>query len=810
MKKEKFYITGMTCTSCQSHVEKAVKKLSGIENVVVNLLANNMTVSYDENKISQKDIIKAVIDAGYGATCEIENKKRNSDNILLPMKKRLIISFIFWIPLMYIAMHHMGLPIPAFLQHPLVFALIQLILLIPIIYVNRNYFIVGFKRLFKLSPNMDSLIALGSSAATIYGLFAIFMITKGVLNYSNDLYFESAGTILTLITLGKYLETKSKGKTNEAILKLMDLAPKFATVIRDNKEVEIETSDIVKDDIVIIKPGGKIPVDGVVVSGNSSIDQASITGESIPVEKNVGDNVISGTINKNGTFKMRATKVGSETTLSQIIKIVEDANNSKAPIARLADTVSSVFVPVVIAIAVFATIIWLLCGQTFEFALSIGIAVLVISCPCALGLATPVAIMVGTGKGAENGVLIKSAESLELLHKVDTVVLDKTGTITNGTPKLTDVFTNMDKEKFGALIGSLEKNSEHPLAEAVIKETASFLPVTNFTSTSGRGIKGDIENTAYFCGNKTFMEENKINLNKYDEKANSLLTEGKTVLYFGNKKDVLGIVAVSDTLKSDSKTAIEELKNKNIDVIMITGDNKVVANSIAKEVGIDKVIAEVLPQNKESEVKHLQESGKKVAFVGDGINDSPALARADVGIAIGNGTDIAIESADVVLIKNSLLDVLTAIDLSRATIKNIKLSLFWAFFYNTLGIPIAAGILYNSFGIKLSPMIGAACMSFSSVCVVTNALRLRKFKNKYIRKEDKKMSEFTKNIGIDGMQCNHCKMTVEKALGGLNGVTSVDVSLENKNATIYSKNEVSNGDIEKVITDAGFSVTGIK
>lgn len=846
MKKVKFDIQGMTCSSCSSHVEKAVNKLEGIQNVNVNLLSNNMIVNYDETILDKEKIIQAVVNAGYGATCEQPKRTKQkeekqdvqTENIKF-MKKRLIISICFLIPLMYIAMYHMlqewfGLPVPQMItnafhgvENAINFGLTQFLLLLPILYVNRNYFMVGFKRLFKGTPNMDSLIAIGSGAATVYGIFAIYMMGYGlghnqmelVERYTMDIYFESAGTILTLITLGKYLETKSKGKTSDAIRKLMDLAPKTAIVIRERKEIELGLEEIVVGDIIVIRPGGSIPVDGVVIEGISSVDQSSITGESIPVQKAEGDNVVSGTINKSGFLKMKATKVGDNTTLSQIIKLVEEASNSKAPIAKIADKVSSIFVPTVIVIAILTVVIWLMVGQSFEFALTMGIAVLVISCPCALGLATPVAIMVGTGKGAENGILIKSAESLELLHLVDTVVLDKTGTITEGKPKVTDIITTIKEQELLQIAGSLEKNSEHPLAEAIIqraKEQAiELLEVKEFVAVSGRGVKGKIEEVNYFGGNLAFMKENNIDMNKVTSQSDELLKQGKTVLYFANENEVIGMIAVADTIKSTSYQAIQELKEKDLEVVMLTGDNKIVAETIGKELGMNQVISEVLPQDKEKEVANLQKQSKKIAFVGDGINDSPALMKADVGIAIGSGTDIAIESADIVLMKDNLLDSVTAIALSRAVIRNIKMNLFWAFFYNTIGIPIACGIFYPIFGWKLNPMIGAAAMSLSSVCVVTNALRLRKFKTKHrndknYKKEEDAMNEMVKTIYIEGMQCNHCKMTVEKALGELEGVTKVEVSLEDKKAVIELQKEIEDGKIKEAIANVGFEVTGIE
>lgn len=831
MSKTKFDIQGMTCSSCSSHVERAVKKLDGVKSVNVNLLSNNMLVDYDETILNDSKIIETVIDAGYGASTYVEKEKTKTkkqedkkEDTIKSMRNRLIISICFLVPLMYIAMNHMlyewfGLPILNIFhgnENALAFGFTQFLLLLPIAYVNRNYFIIGFKRLFKRSPNMDTLIALGSLAAIIYGIFAIYMIGYGlghnqieiVERYRGDIYFESAGTILTLITVGKYLETKSKGKTSDAINKLINLAPKVATVIREEKEIEINVDEIIVGDIILIKPGASIPVDGTIIEGTSTVDESSITGESIPVEKMVGSKVVSGTINKNGYFKMKATKVGDDTTLSQIIKLVEEASNSKAPISRLADKVSGIFVPVVIAIAILAAVFWILQGQSFEFALSVGIAVLVISCPCALGLATPVAIMVGTGKGAQQGILIKSAEALELLHLADTVVLDKTGTITEGKPKVTNIVSNIDEKELLKIAGSLEKNSEHPLAEAIIErakeDKIEFVEINDFTSVSGRGVSGKISEIKYFAGNISFMKENNINTENVEGATQEFLKKGKTVLYFADENKIIGIIAVADTVKSTSKQAIKELKARNIEVVMLTGDNKIVAETIGKELEINKVISEVLPQDKEKEIQNLQKQGKKVIFVGDGINDSPALVRADVGIGVGSGTDIAIESADIVLIKNSLLDVYTAISLSRAVIRNIKMNLFWAFFYNIIGIPIAAGVFYLSFGLKLNPMFGALAMSLSSVCVVTNALRLRKFKPNFKNKEESKMNK--KTISIEGMSCNHCKMSVEKALNSIEGVTKVEVSLENKNAVIESSKEIDDNKIKQVIEEIGFTV----
>ncbi len=837
MKKEKFNIQGMSCSSCQSHVQKAVEKLDGVKTVNVNLLSNTMQVEFDEKKLNHEKIIKAVIEAGYSATCQINKKKINNDKNIKSMKNRLTISLCFWIPLMYIAMHTMfhnwfGLPIPKFINNTfdgnsnaLVYAFSQLILLIPIVYVNKNYFINGFKRLFKLSPNMDSLIAIGSFASIIYGIYAIFKIIYGIQNndwhvvetFRQDIYFESAATILTLITVGKYLETKAKGRTGEAISKLIKLAPKTAIILKNGKEAEIASEEIKVNDIVIIKPGYSIPVDGIVIGGKSWVDESSITGESIPVGKSLKDKLISGTINKQGSLKMKATKVGEDTTLSNIIKLVEEAGSSKAPIEKLADKVSGVFVPIVILIAIISSIIWILLGQSFEFALSIGIAVLVISCPCALGLATPVAIMVSTGKGAQNGILIKSAESLELLHKIDTVVLDKTGTITEGKPQVIEIITKIDENKLLQIAASLEKLSEHPLAEAIMKKAdgVELLEVEEFLSTSGRGIEGIIDNKKFFLGSIKWMKENNVNdVYNYSNKIKKLLEQGKTIIYLGEENKLVGAFAIADSSKKTSFDAIQELKNRNLEVIMLTGDNETTAKSIGKELNIDKIISEVMPQDKENVVSNLQKQGKKVLFVGDGINDSPALVKADVGMAIGSGTDIAIESADIILIKNDLLDVVTSIDLSKKTIQNIKMNLFWAFFYNAIGISLAAGVFYLGFGIKLNPMIGATAMSFSSVCVVTNALRLKRFKSKYkqtkIKERKDEKVDNKKIISIEGMQCNHCKMSVEKALYSIEGITSVNVSLEEKRAEIEYNIDIENSKIKEAIEEIGFEVKEIK
>lgn len=751
-KNEKFSVTGMTCSACSLSVEKAVQKLPSVKNVNVNLLANSMSVEYDGEALSPEDIIHAVVDAGYqaqvsskGERKEHVNKENPVEEEIKEMKKRAIISFVFLLPLMYVSMGPMfHWPIPGWLvghENALSYAFLQFLLTIPVVYINRKYYAVGFKTLWHRSPNMDSLIAVGSGAGVIYGIFAIFRIGYGlghqemnlVAQYSHDLYFESAAMILALITLGKFLEARAKGRTSEAITKLMDLAPKMATVIREESEVEIPLEDVVLGDVVVVRPGQSIPVDGIILEGHSAVDQSALTGESIPVEKTVGDRVISATINKTGFFKFKAEKVGDDTTLAQIIKLVEEAGASKAPIAKMADKISSIFVPAVMSIALVATVIWLLLGHSFEFALSIGIAVLVISCPCALGLATPVAIMVGTGRGATHGILIKSAEALETLHKIDTVVLDKTGTITEGNPVVTDVVVHGDlsEEKLLGIAASLERRSEHPLAEAIVKKAKeqgiAFQEVEGFQALSGKGIVGRIDHQEYYAGNWALMTEKGITTAALKESSDILAQQGKTPLYFANNRELLGMIAVADVLKPTSYQAIEGFKAMGIDVVMLTGDNALTAEAIRQQLHIDRVVAEVFPQDKEKEVRKIQESGKIVAMVGDGINDAPALARADVGIAIGAGTDVAIESADIVLMKSDLLDALTAVELSKATIKNIKENLFWAFFYNVLGIPLAAGVFYSALGWKLSPMFGAAAMSMSSVFVVTNALRLKMF-----------------------------------------------------------------------------------
>ena len=825
--KEKYNITGMTCSACSAHVTKAVAKVNGVKNVNVNLLSNSMVVEYDD-AVSSSDIISAVTEAGYGA--EIENNKVTSkqtqklpyDTELENMRKRLVISFIFFIPVMYLSMGSMaGLPQFSFFKHyegSFNYAFTLFLLTIPVLIVNRKYFINGFKALFNKAPNMDSLVALGSSAAVIYGIFAIYKIVHGytyqetsiVMKYSHDLYFESAVTILTLITLGKYLETKSKRRTRDAVEKLISLTPKTAIVEKDGKEVTVAYDDIQAGNIIVVKPGGIIACDGIIISGAASIDESAITGESIPVEKKQGDKVISATINKTGHIRFKALKVGKDTTLSQIISLVEDAANSKAPISKLADKISGIFVPIVIVIALISGIFWLYMGESYEFALSIAISVLVISCPCALGLATPVAIMVGTGKGAEHGILIKSAESLEMAHNIKAVALDKTGTITEGKMKVVNIQSfKYSQNDLLQLAYSMEVKSEHPVSKAIVEKAeelqCKLLNVENFTSYSGLGISCTINNITYYAGNRKFILDNNIDITKI---SNMLLPDKAVApVYIADNNEVIGIIYVADTIKESSIEAVKGFREQGIDVYMLTGDNKETAEHIANQAGINNVYAELLPQDKENIIKEIQKKGIKTAMVGDGINDAPALMRSDLGIAIGAGTDVALESADIILIKNNLLDALTAVKLSHATIKNIKTNLFWAFFYNIIGIPVAAGIFYKSFCITLNPMIAAAAMSFSSIFVVTNALRLKFFKAEEYSKGDKIMKVI---VNVNGMNCNHCKMAVEKALNTVDGVVSAEVNLEEKNASVTLSKEVADSDLMNVVNEAGFEAVSVE
>ena len=960
--KERYHVTGMSCSACSSHVEKAVNKLENVEKASVNLLTETMDVTYDETKITSAEIIDAVVKAGYGASVMTEGSaagaggqstfgnagstgrsvadgkqelQQKLDADARAMKWRLGISIGFLIPLMYVSMHHMfkewfGIPVPAFIvntmhgnANAMNFALTQFLLLLPILYVNRKFFSVGFKTLAHRSPNMDSLIALGSGAALVYGIFAMYRISYGlgygdmavVEQYSHDLYFESSGTILTLITVGKYLESRSKGKTSEAITKLMNLAPKVAILVtEDGQEKEVPTESLQKGDVFLVKPGSLVPVDGIVLEGNSSVDEAAITGESVPVEKQAGDHVVSATVNKAGFLKCRADRVGDDTTLAQIIRLVEEASASKAPIAQLADKVAGVFVPTVMTISLITLIVWLLNGATAEFAISTAIAVLVISCPCALGLATPVAIMVGTGVGAGNGILIKTGEALQQAKEIDTVVLDKTGTITSGKLKVEEVGgyqSDFPADAMMQIAAALEKKSEHPLAEAVVEYAESFqmtIPeIVDFKATFGRGVEGALaadfhaekvakkdgptavfyagkrdstadvpENsgkiaeqnpatgiarsdadsvtfpagTKFYVGNLAFLQEKNITLPQgAAEGLNRMADEGMTPLLVAQEGRFLGIIGVSDTVKATSYEAINAWEKMGVRVIMLTGDNRRTAEAVRQKLGISEVVAEVLPQDKEKKVSELKAQGHKVAMIGDGINDAPALAAADVGMAIGAGTDVAMESADIILMKNDLRDAVTAMKLSRAVIRNIKENLFWAFFYNCIGIPLAAGVLYPAFQIRLNPMFGAAAMSLSSIFVVGNALRLRGFKSGFtplkkgtpevthkeikithataeeeqcilktpaeqnnrqdVKQEKERTNTMTKVISIEGMMCNHCTGTVQKALEAVEGVKAVTMSLEQKNATVELASDVADEVLIRAVTDAGYEVKGV-
>lgn len=960
--KERYHVTGMSCSACSSHVEKAVNKLENVEKASVNLLTETMDVTYDETKITSAEIIDAVVKAGYGASVMTEGGAADAggqnasagagiagrsaadgkqelqqklDADARAMKWRLGISIGFLIPLMYVSMHHMlkewfGIPVPAFIvntmhgnANAMNFALTQFLLLLPILYVNRKFFSVGFKTLAHRSPNMDSLIALGSGAALVYGIFAMYRISYGlgygdmavVEHYAHDLYFESSGTILTLITVGKYLESRSKGKTSEAITKLMNLAPKVAILVtEDGQEKEVPTESLQKGDIFLVKPGSLVPVDGIVLEGNSSVDEAAITGESVPVEKQAGDHVVSATVNKAGFLKCRADRVGDDTTLAQIIRLVEEASASKAPIAQLADKVAGVFVPTVMTISLITLIVWLISGATAEFAISTAIAVLVISCPCALGLATPVAIMVGTGVGASNGILIKTGEALQQAKEIDTVVLDKTGTITSGKLKVEEAGgyqSDFSMDAMMQIAAALEKKSEHPLAEAVVEWAEQFglaIPeIVDFKATFGRGVEGALaadflaveaakndgptavfyagkrdstadvpENsgkiaeqnpatgiarsdadsvtfpagTKFYVGNLAFLQEKNITLPQgAAEGLNRMADEGMTPLLVAQEGKFLGIIGVSDTVKATSYEAINAWEKMGVRVIMLTGDNRRTAEAVRQKLGISEVVAEVLPQDKEKKVSELKRQGHKVAMIGDGINDAPALAAADVGMAIGAGTDVAMESADIILMKNDLRDAVTAMKLSRAVIRNIKENLFWAFFYNCIGIPLAAGVLYPAFQIRLNPMFGAAAMSLSSIFVVGNALRLRGFKSGFtplkkeapevtrkeieithaaaegeqcilktpaeqnnrqdVKQEKERTNTMTKVISIEGMMCNHCTGTVQKALEAVEGVKAVTMSLEQKNATVELASDVADEVLTKAVVDAGYEVKGV-
>ena len=888
---QKFNVTGMTCSACSAHVEKSVGKLEGVKRVAVNLLAQNMVVEYDENVLKAGDIIHAVEQGGYGASPVGAQKAAGKNRDATPahseeksVKRRLWVSFGFLIPLMYISMGHMiGLPLPDFFHGPenaITFAFTQFLLTLPIVLVNAKFYTGGFKSLFHGAPNMDTLIAVGSGAALLYGVYAIYSIgislgqgnLDAAATWGHNLYFESAAMILSLITLGKWLEARSKGKTKDAIARLMDLAPKTAVVLREAEEVEVPLEEVRAGDTVVVRPGESVPVDGTILKGRTAIDESAITGESVPVEKGPGDTVIGATLNKTGYFQFTATRVGEDSTLQQIIRLVEEAGASKAPIAKLADKVSGVFVPIVITIALVTDAVWMIVGKGFDFALNMAISVLVISCPCALGLATPVAIMVGTGKGAEHGILVKSAEALETAHKVNTVVLDKTGTITEGKPRLTDIrpAAGVEEEALLRLAAALEKPSEHPLAEAIVEaavEKGEKIPeVEDFHAIPGRGVLATLAGKKYYAGNLAYMKEQKVTLGEFTQVAESLSNQGKTPLYFAQEGRILGVIAVADTVKPTSQAAIAAFGKLGAEVVMLTGDNQRTATAIQKQLGIGKVIAEVLPQDKEREVRALQEAGKTVAMVGDGINDAPALARADVGIAIGAGTDVAMESADIVLMKSDLLDAAAAMELSRSVLKNIRENLFWAFFYNVIGIPLAAGVLYPALGWTLNPMFAAAAMSLSSLFVVGNALRLRFFRPKVARAEaldrepeevevladpiqeeaqersfhsqeagEKRTQEkedsqqiaesnqdaagqapaenrsetMKKTMVIEGMSCGHCSKRVEDALNAIEGVQA-HVELEKGQAQILLTQDVTDEALKNAVEQAGYTVVSIE
>lgn len=860
MKHETYQVTGMSCSACSSRVEKAVSKLEGIEKASVNLLTNSMQVDYDETILTSQAIIDAVVKAGYGASLAggqagtkgaspQASPANTAEQEVRQMKRRLLWSIVFLIPTVYIAMHHMlashlGIPVPSAIsavfdgpENAISFAFAQFLLILPIMYLNRKYYINGFSNLLRGAPNMDSLVGMGSMASAAFGAFAIFRMGWGmghgdwalVQTYSANLYFESAGMIVTLITVGKYLETRAKGKTSAAIEKLMKLAPKEATVLRGGIETVIPVEDLAVGDEIVVRPGERIPADGIVSQGTTSIDESAITGESIPVEKQVGDKVTSATINTSGYIHVTAQRVGDDTTISQIIRLVDEASASKAPIAKIADAVAGIFVPAVITLAVAATALWYFAmGADLEFAFSIGISILVISCPCALGLATPVAIMVGTGKGAENGILIKSGEALERAHAIDTVVMDKTGTITEGKPRVTDMQAlTCSETELLALAAGMEQGSEHPLAEAIVacgkERGVTPKAVSDFQAVFGKGVIASADGKTYYAGNAALMAEQGIAIGRYTGRLDALADQGKTPLIFADDSGVIGIIAVADMEKATSAEAISRFAGMGIDVVMLTGDNARTAEAIRKRLGIPKVIAGVLPQDKERHIAELQAQGRTVAMIGDGVNDAPALAKADVGIAIGAGTDVAIESADAVLMRSDLLDAVSAVRLSKAVIKNIKENLFWAFFYNVIAIPLAAGLFYPAYGLKLNPMIGAAAMSLSSVCVVLNALRLRFFKpnhsagtvsretpretpNTPISEQKEGEPAMKTTLHIEGMMCQHCQKHVHDALAAMDGVTDVTVNLEGKTADVTATKDITTDEFAKVITDAGYEL----
>ncbi|NLW51888.1 MAG: heavy metal translocating P-type ATPase [Tissierellia bacterium] len=856
--KNRFDVNGMTCSACSLAVEKSVKKIDGVKDVNVSLLTNSMHVDYEDG-VNPDSIIEAVQKAGYDAKLKGNTKEKSIspreviDKELESLKKRLLVSIPLMIILMYVAMGHMmNLPYPELLSGVSgsgVMIFTQLLLTLPILYVNRIYFINGFKSLFNGSPNMDSLVALGSSAGVVYGIFSTYMILHGlgtnnqemVHKYMHDIYYESSAMILTLITVGKYLETKSKQKTTDSINKLIDIQPDFVLVIRNGIEEQIAVADVMTDDLIRIKPGERIAVDGVIVEGYSSLDQQAITGESIPVEVKENDNVISGSVNQNGSFIMKATKVGEDTTISKIIQLIEEASASKAPISKMADKISSIFVPVVIGLSILAFVVWMALGYGFEFAFSIAVAVLVISCPCALGLATPVAMMVATGKAADNGIIVKSAEALEQLHNVDVMIFDKTGTITKGKPVVTDIISidNFPYDKILEIAYSIENNSQQPLASAIINKAkekgAKLLDIKNFESFTGKGIKADIDDITYYIGNDKLMKDVGVYQASLEEFANDYSNQGKTSVFLFDAKKVLAILAISDSIKETSIEAIKEIKKLGIKTVMLTGDNQLTAKSMADKVGLDEFKAQLLPQDKDAIVSQYQSEGNIVAMVGDGINDAPALIRSDVGIGIADGTDIAIDSADLVLMKSDLQDIVNAVKLSKKTIVNVKENLFWAFIYNVLAIHVALGVFFIPFGLKLNPMIGAFAMSLSSVFVVSNALRLKNFKpvnlrfNKDIESDeiekysnldlyDKEVKEENKDnkiiqeennmktvLNVQGMTCNHCKMRVEKAVKAVSGTENVEVKLDEHQVVFESNNDVTK-EVVEAITDAGYDV----
>ena len=856
LKKEKFTVTGMTCSACSARVQKTVEKIEGTADVTVNLLTNSMQLQYDERETNPDAIIKAVAAAGYGASVKGRTAQQDAagagadpaKKTIADMKHRLIWSIAFLIPMMYISMHSMelawiGIPVPEAVraafdgpENAVAFAFAQLLLLLPIMYLNRHYYIAGFRNLFHGAPNMDSLVGMGSMASALFGAFALFRIGWGlghgdmslVSAYSTNLYFESAGMIVTLITVGKYLEARAKGETGRALEALTKLAPRDARVVQGEAERVIPIEQLTVGDLVRVRPGERIPADGTVVSGMASVDEAAITGESIPAAKEKGASVTSATMVRNGTLIFRAERVGEDTTIRQIIRLASDASATKAPIARLADRVAGVFVPAVISVALIAGGVWLALGASVEFAFSIAISILVVSCPCALGLATPVAIMVGTGKGAENGILIKSGEALETAHAIDTVIMDKTGTITEGKPRVTQVVTfgKTNERDLVALAAGLEAGSEHPLAEAVLRyaEEKDITPVSarDFRAVFGRGVTAEVEGHRCYAGNAKLLEENAISVEPVRDALAAMADNGETPLLFARDHAVIGVIGAADMEKATSAEAIRRFEAMGISVVMLTGDNARTAEAIRRRLGLERAIAGVLPEDKEKHIAALQAEGHKVAMIGDGINDAPALARADLGIAIGAGTDVAIESADAVLMRSDLLDAVSAIRLSKAVIKNIKENLFWAFFYNAVCIPLAAGVFYSSFGVKMSPAIGAAAMSMSSFCVVMNALRLRFFRTDHLEEsaahgaareesspeEQKEENTMEKTIQIKGMMCAHCQKHVHDALAKMDGVTAVRVDLDGGTATVMAERDIQKSEFKQVIEEAGYELVG--